>query len=99
MAQASVTALGFDADDTLWQNECFFRDTEGRFLDLLADFGDRATLSSRLFSVEKRNIPVYGFGIKGFVLSMMETAIEVSDGRLDPSVIAGVRRFTSAVGF
>ncbi|MBS1182525.1 MAG: hydrolase [Proteobacteria bacterium] len=90
MAQASVTALGFDADDTLWQNECFFRDTEDRFLDLLADFGDRATLSSRLFTVEKRNIPVYGFGIKGFVLSMMETALEVSDGRLDPSIIAGV---------
>jgi putative hydrolase of the HAD superfamily len=90
MAQASVTTLGFDADDTLWQNECFFRDTEGRFLDLLADFGDRATLSNRLFAVEKRNIPVYGFGIKGFVLSMMETALEVSAGQLDPAVIASV---------
>jgi len=90
MAQASVTTLGFDADDTLWQNECFFRDTEGRFLDLLTDFGDRTTLSSRLFTVEKRNIPVYGFGIKGFVLSMMETALEVSAGRLDSSIMAGV---------
>lgn len=90
MAQAAVTTLGFDADDTLWQNEQFFRYTEGRFLDLLADFGDRATLSSRLFAVEKRNIPIYGFGIKGFVLSMMETALEVSDGRLDPAVIARV---------
>lgn len=89
MVQA-VTTLGFDADDTLWQNEQFFRDTEGRFLDLLTDFGDRATLSSRLFAVEKRNIPIYGFGIKGFVLSMMETALEVSAGRLDPAVIAGV---------
>lgn len=90
MDRALVTTLGFDADDTLWQNEQFFRETEGRFLDLLSDFGDRATLSSRLFAVEKRNIPVYGFGIKGFVLSMMETALEVSAGRLDPSVIAGV---------
>ena len=90
MTDRIVTTLGFDADDTLWQNECFFRDTEGRFLDLLGDFGDRATLASRLFAVEKRNIPIYGFGIKGFVLSMMETALEVSDGRLDPSVIAGV---------
>ncbi|PKR90475.1 HAD family hydrolase [Pleomorphomonas diazotrophica] len=90
MVQAAVTTLGFDADDTLWQNEQFFRYTEGRFLDLLTDFGDRATLSSRLFAVEKRNIPVYGFGIKGFVLSMMETALEVSDGRLDQSVISGI---------
>ena len=90
MVQAAVTTLGFDADDTLWQNEQFFRETEERFLDLLADFGDRPTLSSRLFTVEKRNIPVYGFGIKGFILSMMETALEASAGRLDPSVIAGV---------
>lgn len=90
MVQAMVTTLGFDADDTLWQNEQFFRETEERFLDLLADFGDRPTLSSRLFTVEKRNIPVYGFGIKGFTLSMMETALEVSAGQLDPSVIAGV---------
>ncbi|MCM5552304.1 HAD family hydrolase [Pleomorphomonas sp. NRK KF1] len=90
MVQTAVTTLGFDADDTLWQNEQFFRYTEGRFLDLLADFGDRATLSSRLFAVEKRNVPVYGFGIKGFVLSMMETALEVSDGRLDQSVIASI---------
>ncbi len=90
MVQTAVTTLGFDADDTLWQNEQFFRYTEGRFLDLLADFGDRATLASRLFAVEKRNVPVYGFGIKGFVLSMMETALEVSDGRLDQSVIAGI---------
>lgn len=90
MVQAAITTLGFDADDTLWQNEQFFRYTEGRFLDLLTDFGDRATLSSRLFAVEKRNIPVYGFGIKGFVLSMMETALEVSAGRIDPSVIADV---------
>ena len=90
MVQTSVTTLGFDADDTLWQNECFFRDTEGRFLDLLTDFGDRVTLSGRLFAIEKRNIPVYGFGIKGFVLSMMETALEVSAGKLDPAVISGV---------
>ncbi|MCM5560139.1 HAD family hydrolase [Pleomorphomonas sp. JP5] len=90
MVQATVTTLGFDADDTLWQNEQFFRQTEERFLELLADFGDRSALSSRLFAVEKRNIPIYGFGIKGFVLSMMETALEISDGRLDPGIIARV---------
>lgn len=85
-----VTSLGFDADDTLWQNECFFRETEGRFLDLLRDFGDPPTLASRLLAIEKRNIPVYGFGIKGFTLSMMETALEVSSGQLDPAIVSGV---------
>ena len=80
MRQASVTTIGFDADDTLWQNERFFRAAEDRFLDLIADFGDRAALATRLFAVEKRNIPLYGFGIKGFTLSMMETALEASDG-------------------
>lgn len=90
MVQAAVTTLGFDADDTLWQNEQFFRDTEGRFLDLLADFGDRTMLANRLFAVEKRNIPLYGFGIKGFVLSMMETALEVSDGRLDQTMMTAI---------
>lgn len=90
MVQAAVTTLGFDADDTLWQNEQFFRDTEGRFLDLLADFGDRTMLANRLFAVEKRNIPLYGFGIKGFVLSMIETALEVSDGRLDQTMMTAI---------
>jgi putative hydrolase of the HAD superfamily len=90
MRQASVTTIGFDADDTLWQNERFFRAAEDRFLDLIADFGDRATLATRLFAVEKRNIPLYGFGIKGFTLSMMETALEASDGRLSPAAVADI---------
>lgn len=90
MPQSPLAAIAFDADDTLWENECFFRQAEDRLLDLLADHGDRATLSQRLLTVEKRNVAVYGFGIKGFTLSMLETALEVSDGRIAPSVVADI---------
>jgi putative hydrolase of the HAD superfamily len=82
-----VTTIGFDADDTLWQNEQFFRLTEKRFAELLADHGDHDHLSARLLEAEKRNLGRYGFGIKGFTLSMIETAIEVTDDKVPASVI------------
>lgn len=84
---SAVTAIGFDADDTLWQNEHFYRLTEARFAALLADHADPAHLSERLLVAEKRNLAIYGFGIKGFTLSMIETAIEVTQGRVDAEVI------------
>lgn len=79
--------IGFDADDTLWHNERFFRITQDRFASLLADHVDRDHLEARLLAAERRNLGHYGFGIKGFVLSMIETAIEVTDGRVPASVI------------
>jgi len=85
-----IETIGFDADDTLWQNETFFRLTQDRFADLLADFTDRAALMDRLLEAEKRNIGHYGFGIKGFMLSMIETAIEVTDQTVPAPVIAEI---------
>lgn len=83
-----ITTVGFDADDTLWHNERFFSLTQDHFASLLADHTDRDTLMARLLEAERRNLPHYGFGIKGFTLSMIETAIEVTDGRVPTSVIA-----------
>ena len=83
-----LTTIGFDADDTLWHNERFFSLTQDHFAALLADHTDRDTLMERLLAAERRNLPHYGFGIKGFTLSMIETAIEVTDGRVPGSVIA-----------
>jgi putative hydrolase of the HAD superfamily len=83
----TLTTIGFDADDTLWQNEQFFRLTEERFIGLLAEHVDTSDLSARLLAAEKRNLGIYGFGIKGFTLSMIETAIEVSGGRVPSGVI------------
>lgn len=83
-----LTTIGFDADDTLWHNEAFFRITQSRFAELLADFTDGDHLEERLLAAEQRNIGHYGFGVKGFVLSMIETAIEVTQGRVSAHVIA-----------
>lgn len=84
----NLTTIGFDADDTLWQNERFFRLTQERFADLLRDHADTDHLMARLLEAERRNLGHYGFGIKGFVLSMIETAIEVTAQRVPASVIA-----------
>ena len=78
----SLTTIGFDADDTLWQNEQFFRLTEERFVALLGAHGEAAEISGRLLEAERRNLGFYGFGIKGFVLSMIETAIEITQGEV-----------------
>jgi putative hydrolase of the HAD superfamily len=83
----NLSAIGFDADDTLWQNEQFYRLTEARFAELLSGYADPDHLSERLLAAEGRNLRHYGFGIKGFTLSMIETAIEVTEGRVPAKVI------------
>ena len=85
-----LTLIGFDADDTLWQNETFFRLTQDRFASLLADHAAPDHLHDRLLAAERRNLGHYGFGVKGFVLSMIETAIEVTDARVPATVIAEI---------
>ncbi len=91
MAQVqTITTIGFDADDTLWQNETYFRLTQDRFTALLADHAERDHLQDRLLAAERRNLGHYGFGVKGFVLSMIETAIEVTDARVPASVITEI---------
>lgn len=86
----TVTTVGFDADDTLWENEQFFRLTQERFAALLADHAEADHLMDRLLAAERRNVGHYGFGIKGFVLSMIETAVEVTEGRVPGSVIGRI---------
>lgn len=85
-----LTTLGFDADDTLWQNEQFFALTQDRFAALLADHVDRESLMDRLLTAERRNMSHYGFGIKGFTLSMIETAIDVTEGQVPAAVIRDI---------
>ncbi len=85
-----LTTIGFDADDTLWQNEQFFRMTENRFVALLGEHGEAAEISGRLLEAEKRNLGFYGFGIKGFVLSMIETALEITKGQVPAAVIGEI---------
>ena len=82
-----ITTVGLDADDTLWHNETIFRLTHARFVDLLDDHGDAETIEARLAEVERRNLRLYGYGVKGFTLSMIETAMELCDGGAPPEVV------------
>jgi putative hydrolase of the HAD superfamily len=75
---ANITTVGLDADDTLWHNETIFRLTQARFVELLAPHADEAGLRARLAEVERRNLRLYGYGVKGFILSILETAHELA---------------------
>ncbi len=78
----NLTTIAFDGDDTLWHNETVFSMTEERITALLADHIDPAELSKHLLATETANLHRYGYGAKSFILSMIETAIEVTDGRV-----------------
>jgi putative hydrolase of the HAD superfamily len=86
----NLTTIGFDADDTLWHHERFFQLTQQRFSELLREYADPHHLSEHLLAAERRNVPHYGFGVKGFTLSMIETAIDVTDGKVPGHVIGQV---------
>src|SRR5260221_5569722 len=81
-----LTTVGVDADDTLWHNEPNFRLTQDRFADLLAPFADGEDLRARLVRTEQRNLRLYGYGVKGFTLSMIETAMEVAGEAAAPAI-------------
>jgi putative hydrolase of the HAD superfamily len=89
-AASALAAIGFDADDTLWPHEDFYREAEERLLSRLADYGQPQELTLKLLAVERRNLPVYGFGVKAFTLSMIEMAIEASGGRVPAGLIGEV---------
>lgn len=89
MAQMLAT-IGFDADDTLWENEQFFRASEARLMELLSAFAEGPDISSRLLEAERRNLQFYGYGIKGFTLSMIDTAITITAGKVPADVIAAI---------
>ncbi|MHA7876750.1 HAD family hydrolase [Roseivivax sp.] len=82
-----LRTLAFDADDTLWHNERFFKLTQARFAELLGDYAGPEDLDARLMAAERRNLGRYGFGVKGFTLSMIETALDVTDHRVHGRVI------------
>ncbi|WP_165215205.1 HAD family hydrolase [Affinirhizobium pseudoryzae] len=90
MTMRPLTVIGFDADDTLWQNEQYYKLTESHFRELLAEFAEGEHVSERLLEAERRNLAYYGFGIKGFTLSMIETALEVTEGKAPAEVVSKI---------
>lgn len=82
-----LKVIAFDADDTLWVNEPYFRKTEEAFFELMSDYLQQRSLERELMKIEIGNLPLYGYGVKGFVLSMIETALTVSDKTISIDVI------------
>lgn len=85
-----IKVIAFDADDTLWENETFFRESENEFCELLKEYISEEQLIEKLLKVEHKNISSYGYGIKGFMLSMIETAIDVSNGKVSNEIIQSI---------
>ncbi|MCX6316456.1 MAG: HAD family hydrolase [Bacteroidetes bacterium] len=79
--------IAFDADDTLWVNEPYFQETEQKFCGLLEDYVPHHTAAQELFKTEIQNLALYGYGVKGFMLSMVETALRVSNNTAPLSII------------
>jgi putative hydrolase of the HAD superfamily len=79
--------IGFDADDTLWHNENIFEKVHERYYELLSRHHDAATVKRTLDATERRNVPLYGYGIKGYLLSSIETALDLTDGKISSGEI------------
>jgi putative hydrolase of the HAD superfamily len=89
--------VAFDADDTLWHSESIFEETHGRLIALLSPWVDAETLERTLLDTEARNLKTFGYGVKGFTLSMIETAIEITDGRVGPAQIRTILELGKAM--
>ena len=83
----NIKVIAFDADDTLWVNEPYFQEIERMFCELLEDLMPQHTTARELLTTEINNLPLYGYGIKGFILSMIETAIVCSGKTISIDVI------------
>lgn len=85
-----IKVIGFDADDTLWVNETYFREAELEFAKLLAPFETANKIDQELFKMEMKNLPLYGYGVKGFILSMVEMALELSNNTISSKTIDAI---------
>ncbi|HEX8246800.1 MAG TPA: HAD family hydrolase [Pyrinomonadaceae bacterium] len=88
-----ITTIAFDADDTLWHNERLFLSIKDKYKSLLAEYRDGDWIEQRLDEAESRNIQHFGYGIKGFTLSMIETACELTEGRITGDKILEIINF------
>lgn len=92
-----ITLVGFDADDTLWKSEDYYRDAQTQFERILAGYVDLDDVHDRLYAVEKRNIALFGYGAKGMTLSMVEAAVEITDARISAHDIHRIVELGKAV--
>ncbi len=84
---SNIKVIGFDADDTLWVNETYYRNAELEFARLLSKYETANKIDQELFKMEMNNLDIYGYGIKSFVLSMVESALEISNNEISTESI------------
>jgi putative hydrolase of the HAD superfamily len=85
--QNKIKVIGFDADDTLWVNEPFYQEVEKEFCLIMKPYLTEADTSKELFITEMQNLEIYGYGAKGFILAMLETALRATEGKITPTEI------------
>ena len=88
-----LKVIAFDADDTLWINEPYFQETEQKFCELLSQYLSHHTLSQELFKTEIGNLRLYGYGIKGYILSMIEAALKISNNTISNETIEKIIQY------
>ncbi|MBU2994844.1 HAD family hydrolase [Cellulophaga baltica] len=87
---SNIKVIGFDADDTLWVNETYFRDAEEEFASLLEGYETKNKIDQELFKMEIKNLNLYGYGVKGFMLSMIEAALDLSNKKVSNETMEAI---------
>ena len=82
-----IEFIAFDADDTLWENELYFQELEHKFCHLLRKYSPAPSVSEELFKTEIKNLHIYGYGLKGMLLCMIETICKVTNGEGDLNLV------------
>ena len=86
----TIELIGLDADDTLWHNETIFRSTQARFAEILGTYAPLQRIEAELERIERKNLALYGYGAKGFTLSMLETALDLTEGALSGRAVSEI---------
>jgi len=88
-----IKVIAFDADDTLWVNEPYFQETENKFCSLLEDYLPQHSISQELFKTEIANLSLYGYGVKGYILSMIEAALRITNNTLNVIIVEKIIQY------
>ena len=97
--KGKFTHIFFDADDTLWENEQFFRDAEAKFTELLADYTSPEGVQQMLWQKQEENIPLFGYGSKTYMLGMADAAMDLCGGELPEKIYYGIKKIITELAY
>lgn len=97
--RGKFTHIFFDADDTLWENEQFFRDAEAQFTELLSDYTGPEGVQQMLWHKQEENIPLFGYGSKTYMIGMTDAAMELCGGTLPEKIYLGIKEIIKKLAF